>query len=269
MIDPAIWTSDQFMKLSYRQRLIFIGLISNADDEGRLRGEAKKIKALIFPGDEISFEEIENDLIFITQANLIQRWKENGETFIELPKWKDYQNLNYKTASHLPKYSQNALKILSNDFQNPIQQVVVLSSSINKEREERKDPAENQKPSGPVKIPLKLLSKTEIQRIEYRLQKYCGKNNYFPIIQKLVNQTSPNTVLWASAKLERICEHHQKNKPIIVNPKALFLDICHNQAKYLSSQDEQSGNYPSKMDDNSLNSNLLGNILKKALKANE
>ena len=38
MIDPNIWDSEDFSKLSILGRLLFIGMFSNADDEGRGKG---------------------------------------------------------------------------------------------------------------------------------------------------------------------------------------------------------------------------------------
>ena len=35
MIDPAIWQSQDFSRLSMLAKLVFIGLFSYADDEGR------------------------------------------------------------------------------------------------------------------------------------------------------------------------------------------------------------------------------------------
>ena len=54
MIDPSIWTSESFMSLRNRQRLLFIGLISHADDYGKLKADPKSLKAKIFAGDSIS-----------------------------------------------------------------------------------------------------------------------------------------------------------------------------------------------------------------------
>src|SRR3990170_1873029 len=123
MIDPSIWTSDQFTQLSTRQRLIFIGLFSNADDEGRLRGEARKVKGLVFPTDDILSQDIENDLLNIAEVGLIRRWQKDGEIFIELPKWKDYQKMNYKSDSHLPAFDKTTDEILTKRLGNVSPQV--------------------------------------------------------------------------------------------------------------------------------------------------
>ena len=52
MIDPTIWQSESMAELTRDQRLLFIGLFSNADDQGRLRGNPNLIRSQIFPFDE-------------------------------------------------------------------------------------------------------------------------------------------------------------------------------------------------------------------------
>lgn len=58
MIEPDIWSDEGFIELSERGRLMFAGLITQADDEGRGTGSARSIKAKIFPADEIHVDEI-------------------------------------------------------------------------------------------------------------------------------------------------------------------------------------------------------------------
>ena len=48
MIDPNIWESEDFSKLSVLARLVFIGIFSNADDDGRGRGKSAYLKSIIF-----------------------------------------------------------------------------------------------------------------------------------------------------------------------------------------------------------------------------
>lgn len=47
-----VWMSPQVMNLSRDARLLFIGLITYADDEGRGTADARKLKAAIFGGDD-------------------------------------------------------------------------------------------------------------------------------------------------------------------------------------------------------------------------
>ena len=62
MIDPNIWQSEDVAELSMFARLLLIGLISNADDEGRGKANPVFLKSTIFPYDEISIEEVKKAL---------------------------------------------------------------------------------------------------------------------------------------------------------------------------------------------------------------
>ena len=104
MIDPSIWTSESFMALKYRQRLLFIGLMSHADDHGKLKANPKSLKAKIFPGDPISPKKIEDDLEEISDTDhLILLYEVEGKKYIKLPEWEKYQKMNYKTDSIIPE----------------------------------------------------------------------------------------------------------------------------------------------------------------------
>ena len=58
-IKPEFWSSGQVLECSPIARLLFLGMLNFADDEGRLPFSAKSIKAQIFPADPFSFEDIE------------------------------------------------------------------------------------------------------------------------------------------------------------------------------------------------------------------
>ena len=51
-IKPEIFASPQVMNLSRDSRLLFIGLITQADDDGRGVADPRKLKAAIFGGDD-------------------------------------------------------------------------------------------------------------------------------------------------------------------------------------------------------------------------
>lgn len=56
MIRPEIWTDEGFLSLTVPARLMFIGMISGAYDEGHGLATARCLKAYVFPGDDITLE---------------------------------------------------------------------------------------------------------------------------------------------------------------------------------------------------------------------
>lgn len=103
MLDPSIWTSTSFLRLTIRQRLLFIGLISNSDDEGKQSGDLRAIKARVFPSDTVSLSKIGCDLDEIGKTNqMILRYEVDSEPYIKLPKFLIYQRIDRPSASQLP-----------------------------------------------------------------------------------------------------------------------------------------------------------------------
>jgi hypothetical protein len=89
MINPTIWDDPNFVSMTTTARLLFIGLFSNADDEGRIRGNAAYLKKTIFGYDNISVKQIEkirNEVICKIKNVVLYK-------YIELKKWDVYQKL--------------------------------------------------------------------------------------------------------------------------------------------------------------------------------
>ncbi len=99
---PSIWVSENFLELNFRQRLLFIGMFSLADDEGRIKASPISIKAAVFPVDNVSLEEIKSDLQVLYKTGCILLYKVNSEIFASIVKWDIYQHPKYKVASKIP-----------------------------------------------------------------------------------------------------------------------------------------------------------------------
>lgn len=94
MISPTIWDDPEFISLSIPSRLLFIGLISNADDEGRLRGNPAYLKKMIFGYDRMSILKVGKlrDETVQKMKNVVL-YQVNGEEYIELKQWRKHQYL--------------------------------------------------------------------------------------------------------------------------------------------------------------------------------
>ena len=57
-IKPEFWTSEQVMECSPLARLLFIGVWNFCDDAGNHPMSAKTLKALVFPGDDITSAKV-------------------------------------------------------------------------------------------------------------------------------------------------------------------------------------------------------------------
>lgn len=102
MIDPGIWTNVQVTRLTVLQRLLYIGLISNADDDGRLNGDPLYLKGVVFPHDNITPDAINEQLKAIVKQSLIVRYKVGKAAYIQHPNWSKHQYIRDRRPSTIP-----------------------------------------------------------------------------------------------------------------------------------------------------------------------
>ena len=103
MVKPDIWIDEGFLSLSIPARLLWIGIISGADDEGRGLATDRCLKALVFPGDEITLEEVRKMRLELAENMNVQFYEAEGREYYQLTKWKDHQKVEYPKHSTLPK----------------------------------------------------------------------------------------------------------------------------------------------------------------------
>jgi len=91
MIYTKLWTSEQFSKLPDRGKLLYIGMITLADDDGRLIANPAYLRGQIFTYDDISVLDVLNLRDIIERTGLIAVYKINDSEYIEHPNWEEYQ----------------------------------------------------------------------------------------------------------------------------------------------------------------------------------
>ena len=106
MIDPNIWESEDVAKLTIRQRLLLIGLFSNADDYGKGRAKPAYVRSTIFPYDDIPVSEIEEDLQAIASCIAIQFYEVDGQSYYKFTNWRKWQTVNKPQPSLIPEPSE-------------------------------------------------------------------------------------------------------------------------------------------------------------------
>lgn len=92
MITPTIWQDPDFGTLDSDAKVMFFGLISNADDEGRLRGHVSYLKSVIFTYSDLSSKKVQKirDEIVSKMKNVVL-YSVGGEEYIQLKNWDKYQ----------------------------------------------------------------------------------------------------------------------------------------------------------------------------------
>jgi len=104
VIDSDIRLSETIAKMTYRQRDLWHGLIACADDQGRLPGNPAAIRALIWPYDDVSINDTENDIKFLAtdEIGCILLYSVGNRNYIQIINWWEYQKGQWMGQSNYP-----------------------------------------------------------------------------------------------------------------------------------------------------------------------
>lgn len=101
-IKPGFFLNEQLVELPFSTRLLFIGLWTIADREGRLEDKPRKIKMALFPADSI---DVEIALSELNSSSFIIRYSVNNNQYIQIVNFNKHQNPHIKEqASIIPEY---------------------------------------------------------------------------------------------------------------------------------------------------------------------
>ncbi len=102
LIKPGFFTNERLGELPPLTRLLFAGMWTIADKEGRLEDRPKRIKALLLPYDELDGEAAIGELANGPEP-LVARYEVNGVRCIQILTWNEHQSPHHKEdASVLP-----------------------------------------------------------------------------------------------------------------------------------------------------------------------
>lgn len=108
MIDPNIWQSEDFGSLSDLAKLIFIGLFSLADDEGRGRCNPVYLKSTLFPYKEsLRSADVEVALSEISRTMSVVFYSCDEKSYYSLYNWSTWQKIDKPTDSKIPAFDEN------------------------------------------------------------------------------------------------------------------------------------------------------------------
>ncbi|HET9189828.1 MAG TPA: hypothetical protein VFN69_04570 [Rudaea sp.] len=103
-IKPGFFKNEDLVELPFEYRLLYIGLWTLADREGRLEDRPKRIRMEVFPGDEVN---IEAGMSALHSAGFVHRYKVDGVAYVSIPAWKKHQNPHCReAASRIPPPSK-------------------------------------------------------------------------------------------------------------------------------------------------------------------
>jgi hypothetical protein len=106
-LKPEIWEDEAVGGLGPWERLLFVGLITMADDEGRLRALPSAIAGHVFPYDDLPPSKIIRLLEAVNATGLVCRYAHGGTDYVQIKGWCDHQKINRPTQSTLPAPCMN------------------------------------------------------------------------------------------------------------------------------------------------------------------
>ena len=127
-IDSKIRASQNFAKLSYRQRDLWQGIIAMADDQGRMHANPMYVRSAVWPYDDIKPEDVSKDLDVLYQADYLVLYQAEGTEYLQIVKWWEYQNMQWAGKSDYPapdgwtdrfRYHGKGRKIYTENWDKP------------------------------------------------------------------------------------------------------------------------------------------------------
>jgi hypothetical protein len=104
MLDPGFWEDLTIGRLSRDARLCFLGLLSHADDEGRVEADARYVKRAAFGfDDDLSVADVEGFLheLRAVCSNIVF-YEAGGRRLAAFTNWRRYQYIQKPQPSKLP-----------------------------------------------------------------------------------------------------------------------------------------------------------------------
>jgi len=121
-VKPNLFGSYSLKSVSIQARYLFIGLFTEADDDGRLLDSPKRIAGSLFPHDEaVTAAKVNNWLEELAKARgedgwpCIVRYSTAGGKYISIPAWKLHQKISHALPSVLPEIPVALQESLTNE----------------------------------------------------------------------------------------------------------------------------------------------------------
>lgn len=102
-IKPDAFCSETLSEVSLSAERTFFGLLTEADDQGRLKERPAVLNGALWSlRPEHTVRDMEDDLNQLARADLLCRYEVDGVKHMHLPTFLKHQRINRPTASKLP-----------------------------------------------------------------------------------------------------------------------------------------------------------------------
>jgi hypothetical protein len=107
-VKPELFTDDTLALASIPARYLFVGLFTEADDEGRLLASSKKIAGSLFPHNpRIGSVRVSKWLKELETVGAVVRYRSGDGEYLWIRTFKKHQRISHPTPSRLPAPPEN------------------------------------------------------------------------------------------------------------------------------------------------------------------
>lgn len=105
-VKPEFWQHPKVTRVTRDARLLFLGLLNEADDAGRLRYGAKRLAGVLFgEDDDVGPVEVDRWTAELEREHLVQRYEVDGAPLLLVIGFTEHQKVNHPSPSRLPEPS--------------------------------------------------------------------------------------------------------------------------------------------------------------------
>jgi hypothetical protein len=180
--------------LSDRAYRLWVSMILEADDHGRLVCDADQLRALTWPyHPKVNAANVEDAILELARLKLVRLYIYNDVRYADFPSWSDHQRIQHPSIERLPCYQEDTAANInppesSESLLNPPEKCAVLGR-------ERKGMERNGREAASMTLE-ELVSKLksrpayarlDVQAVAYRCQSWCETNRKALTERRLVN----------------------------------------------------------------------------------
>jgi hypothetical protein len=101
-LKPSFWSDPAVADLTRDERLLLIGLISSADDEGRFLASASAISGYVFPHDNLPPRTVKAWRDSLAGSGVVHIYTVERREYGVFPKWGKHQRISKPQKSIIP-----------------------------------------------------------------------------------------------------------------------------------------------------------------------
>ncbi len=136
VVKPDFWEDEKLGTISITARFVFIGLWTNSNDYGVVKGNATLLKTRILPYDEIKKGEFEKWLSELEKIKVIVPFIHNGEKFYFIKHFSDHQRVDKPSKSNYPDPPKDVIEEFLNNSRDSSNTLSTLSRDSSDQEEE-------------------------------------------------------------------------------------------------------------------------------------